>query len=56
MKSVQRLGNNRSHVLPLVPEPTTVEKKEDVAQVNLLSNPTDANSVAHLSFLSTVKL
>jgi len=31
-------------VLPLVPEPTTVNKKEDLAQVDLLSDPTDANS------------
>jgi len=35
-------GNNRKHVLPLVPEPTTVNKKEDIASVNLLSNPADA--------------
>jgi len=30
-------------VLPLVPEPTTVNKKEDLAQVDLLSDPTDAD-------------
>jgi len=37
-------GTNRKAILPLVPEPTTVLKKEDLAQVNLLSNPTDPNS------------
>jgi len=31
-------------VLPLAPETTSVNKKEDIAQVDLLSNPTDANS------------
>jgi len=31
-------------VLPLVPETASVNKKEDLAQVDLLSNPTDANS------------
>jgi len=42
---VQRLrfGANRKPVLPLVPEPTTVLKKEDLAQVDLLSDPADAN-------------
>jgi len=37
-------GSNRKPVLPLVPEPTTVLKKEDLTQVDLLSNPTDVNS------------
>jgi len=37
-------GTNRKAVLPLVPEPTTVLKKEDLAQVDLLSDPTDPNS------------
>jgi len=37
-------GTNRKHVLPLVPETTTVNKKEDLAQVDLLSNPADADS------------
>jgi len=36
-------GNNRKAILPLVPEPTTVLKKEDLAQVDLLSDPTDPN-------------
>jgi len=30
-------------MLPLVPEPMTVLRKEDLAQVDLLSDPTDAN-------------
>jgi len=37
-------GTNRKAILPLVPEPTTVNKKEDLAQVDLLSNPADPNS------------
>ena len=37
-------GTNRKAILPLVPEPTTVHKKEDLAQVDLLSDPADANS------------
>ena len=37
-------GTNRKALLPLVPEPTTVLKKEDLAQVDLLSDPTDPNS------------
>jgi len=37
-------GTAKKPVLPLVPEMTTVIKKEDLAQVDLLSNPTDANS------------
>jgi len=37
-------GNNRKPVLPLVPEPTVLIKKWDLAQVDLLSDPTDANS------------
>jgi len=37
-------GANRKPVLPLVPEPTTVLRKEDLAQVDLLSDPDDANS------------
>jgi len=37
-------GNNRKHVLPLVPEPTVLIKKEDLAQVDLLNDPTDVNS------------
>jgi len=37
-------GTAKKRVLPLVPERTTVIKKEDLAQVDLLSNPTDANS------------
>jgi len=37
-------GTNRKAILPLVPEPTTVLKKEDLAQVDLLSDPTDVNS------------
>jgi len=35
---------NMKALLPLVPEPTTVLKKEDLAQVDLLSDPTDNNS------------
>jgi len=37
-------GVNRKAILPLVPEPTTVHKKEDLAQVDLLSDPADPNS------------
>ena len=37
-------GNNRKPVLPLVPEPTVLIKKEDLAQVDLFSDPTDVNS------------
>jgi len=37
-------GASRKAILPLVPEPTTVLKKEDLAQADLLSDPTDANS------------
>jgi len=37
-------GTSRKPVLPLVPEPTTVNKKEDLAQVDLLVDPTDADS------------
>jgi len=37
-------GNNRKPVLPLVQEPTVLIEKEDLAQVDLLSDPTDANS------------
>jgi len=37
-------GTNRKPALPLVPEPTTVLKKEDLVQVDLLSDPADANS------------
>jgi len=37
-------GTNRKPVLPLVPEPTTLVKKEDLAQVDLLSDPADVNS------------
>jgi len=37
-------GTAKKPVLPLVPETMTVIKKEDLAQVNLLSNPADANS------------
>jgi len=39
-------GNSKNNkiVLPLVPEPTeTVTKKEDIATVDLCSDPTDAN-------------
>ena len=36
-------GTNRKPTLPLVPEPTTVLRKEDLAQVDLLSDPTDTN-------------
>jgi len=36
---------NNKIVLPLVPEPTeTVTKKEDLATVNLYSDPTDTDS------------
>jgi len=35
-------GQNRKAIL--VPEPTTVHKKEDLAHVDLLSNPADPNS------------
>jgi len=38
------VGTAKKPVLPLVPETTTVNKKEDLAQINLLSDPTDANS------------
>jgi len=37
-------GTNRKAILPLVPEPTTVNKKEDLAQVDLLSDPANPNS------------
>jgi len=37
-------GNNRKPVLPLVPEPTVLIEREDLAQVDLLSDPTDPNS------------
>jgi len=37
-------GTNRKALLPLVPEPTAVLKKEDLAQVDLLSDPADPNS------------
>jgi len=37
-------GNNRKPVLPLVPEPTALIKKEDLTQVNLLRDPTDPHS------------
>jgi len=36
-------GTSKKPVLPLVPETSTVIKKEDLAQVDLLSNPADAN-------------
>jgi len=36
------IGTAKKPVLPLVPEMTTVIKKEDLVQVDLLSNPTDA--------------
>jgi len=36
-------GTAKKPVLPLVPKTTTVNKKEDFAQVDLLSNPTDAD-------------
>jgi len=37
-------GNNRKALLPLVPEPTAVLKKEDLAQVDLFSDPADTDS------------
>jgi len=37
-------GTAKKPVLPLVPETSTVNKKEDLAQVDLLSNPVDAKS------------
>jgi len=37
-------GTNRKAILPLVPEPSTVVKKKDLAQVDLLSDPADPNS------------
>jgi len=37
-------GTNRKAILPFVPEPTTVLKKEDLAQVDLLGDPTEPNS------------
>jgi len=37
-------GTNRKPMLPLVPEPTAVLKKEDLVQVDLLIDPTDPNS------------
>ena len=40
-------GTNRDKnkiVLPLIPEPTEIAKKEDLAQLDLYSNPADANS------------
>jgi len=37
-------GTAKKPVFPLVPEPTIVNKKEDLAQIDLLSDPTDANS------------
>jgi len=38
-------GTNRKPTLPFIPEPTTLVKKEDLAQVDLLSDPADANSM-----------
>jgi len=35
-------GTAKKPVLPLVPETTSVNKEEDLAQVDLLSNPADA--------------
>jgi len=44
-------GTNRKAILPLVPEPMTALKKEDLAQVDLLSDAADANSTkVKLSF------
>ena len=37
-------GTNRKALLPLVPEPTAVLKKEDLAQVDLFSDPADTDS------------
>jgi len=37
-------GSAKKPVLPLVPEPTSVFKKEDLTQVDLFSNPLDVNS------------
>lgn len=37
-------GSNKKLLLPLVVEPTEATKKEDLAQVDLFSNPSDANS------------
>jgi len=37
-------GTAKKPVLPLAPETTTVNKKEDLAQVDLFSNPADVNS------------
>ena len=37
-------GNNRKPVLVLVPKPTVLIEKEDLAQVDLLGDPTDPNS------------
>jgi len=34
-------GNPKKPLLPLVPEPVTVTKKEDLAQVDLLSNESE---------------
>jgi len=36
-------GTAKKPVLPLVPKTLTVNKKEDLAQIDLLSNPADAN-------------
>ena len=37
-------GTNRKALLPLVPEPTAVLKKEDLAQVDLFSDSADTDS------------
>jgi len=37
-------GTNRKAILLLVPKPTTVLRKEDLAQVDILSDPNDPNS------------
>ena len=36
---------NKKPLLPLVPEPTKVARKEDLAMLDLLTNPTDPDSV-----------
>jgi len=46
---------NRKPVLPLVPEPTVLIKKEDLAQVDLLSDPSDPSSTKVKFAFKTLK-
>jgi len=51
-------GNTKNNkiVLPLVPEPTeTVTKKEDLATVDLYSDPTDTDSTKGPLFIQDIE-